>query len=251
MAAANNPEVGGRPLPQILEEQTPHTEDYPRRFGKQPMTDHNPNEGSASSDSRGLSAPRLVEDLYYNPKRNIPIVELENYQLRQQLVEATRHNEELVMQAVEVQALPRRPRGRPCGSTAAKRAEQGAQQAQPRPRANNGNERPGRNTQANTSSNLTVEVTTRTGNNRAPPAARSFNPKPIRNNSEPVRANSGPSRSNNGRPPPSPIRHPSSPIRHPSPLREAPQPAPHRNWAGEHAPQRPSRSGSRDGNRRT
>ncbi|XP_062103755.1 uncharacterized protein LOC133814863 [Humulus lupulus] len=251
MAPANNPGAGGRPLPQIPEEQTPHTEDYPRRPGKQPMTGHSPDERSASSDSRGLPAPMLDEDLYCNPERYIPIVELENRQLCQQLAEATRHNEELDKQAAEVQAPPRRSKGRPCKSTIARRAEQRAQQAQPRPRANTGNERPGRNTQANIVGNPTVEVTAETGNNRSPQAARSSNPESVRNNLKPVQANSEPSRPNTGRPPPSPIRHPPFPIRHPSTLRDTPQPAPHRNRVGEHAPQRPSRSGSRDRNLQT
>ncbi|XP_062100293.1 pollen-specific leucine-rich repeat extensin-like protein 1 [Humulus lupulus] len=251
MAATHNPGAGGRPFFQIPEEQTPQTENYPRRLGKQPMKDHSPDEGSASSDSRGLPAPRPDEDIYYNPERYIPIMELENRQLHQQLAEATRRNEELARQAAEVQAPPQRPRGRPRESTTARRAEQGAQQTQPRPKANMGNDRPGRNTQANIVGNPTAEVTIGIGNNRAPPAARSTNPESIKNNLKPIRANSGPSKPNNGRPPPSPIRHPLPLIRHPSPLREAPKPTPNRNRAGEHAPQRPSRSGSRDGNCRT
>ncbi|XP_062112613.1 uncharacterized protein LOC133823779 [Humulus lupulus] len=238
MAATNNPNAGGRPLPQILEEQTPHTEDYPRRPGKQPMMDHDPDEGSASSDSRGPPTPKPDDDLYYNPERYIPIIELENRQLCQQLAR----------QAAEFQAPPRRPKGRPCRSTAARRVGQGAQ---PRPRANTSDERPRRNTQTNTTGNPNVEVTTGTGNNRAPPAPRGSNPESVKNNPEHVRANSGPSRANNGSPPPLPIRHPPSLIRHPSPIREAPRPDPHRNQAGVPTPQWPSCSGSRDGNRRT
>ncbi|XP_062104152.1 uncharacterized protein LOC133815313 [Humulus lupulus] len=214
------------------------------------MADHNPDKGIASSNSRGPPAPtpRPNEDLYYNHERCIPIVEFENRQLRQQLVETTWNNEELVRQAAEVQAPPRRPRGHPRGSTTARRAKQGAQQTQPRSSANTGKNCPGMNTQTNTVGNPMVSVTAGTGDNRAPPVARSSNPKPVRNNPEPIQVNSGPSKPNNGRPPPSPIRHPPSPIRHPSPVREAPQLAPNRNQTGERAPQRPSRSGSQDRN---
>ncbi|XP_062118311.1 uncharacterized protein LOC133831925 [Humulus lupulus] len=145
------------------------------------------------------------------------------------------------------------PGGRPRGSTAARMAEQRAQQAQPRPKTNNGNGRPGGNTQNTARNNPTRNVPAGTGNNRAPLVARNDNPEPIRNNPKPVRANSSPSRPNNGRPPPSPVRHLPSPIRHPSPGREAPHPAPNGNRAEHQAPQRPSRSarsGSRDKNHR-
>ncbi|XP_062118473.1 uncharacterized protein LOC133832105 [Humulus lupulus] len=60
-------------------------------------------------------------------------MELENHQLRKQLVEATKHNEELTRHAVDAQAPPRRPRGRPRGSTTAKRVEQASQPNFPRP----------------------------------------------------------------------------------------------------------------------
>ncbi|XP_062089665.1 pollen-specific leucine-rich repeat extensin-like protein 1 [Humulus lupulus] len=229
MATTNNPSTGGKTLPQIQKEQTPRTEDYPRRPGKQPMADQGPEEGSASSDSQGPPAPRPDEDLYYNPERYIPIIELENRQVSQQLAEATRRNEELARQAAEVQAPPRRTRGRPRGSTDARRAEQGDQQAQLRPRTNTGDEHPRRNNRTEATDNPTAELSTGTRNNRAPHAARNPNPEPVMNNPEPVRASSRPSRSNNGRPPPSHIRHPPSPIRHPSPVQEAPRLVPQRN----------------------
>ena len=61
---------------------TPEEEvNYPRRPGKQPMRNPEPKERSESSDSRGPSAPptpRDDEDMYYNPERYVPIVELEN-----------------------------------------------------------------------------------------------------------------------------------------------------------------------------
>ncbi|XP_062100479.1 uncharacterized protein LOC133806386 [Humulus lupulus] len=230
MAIANNLCTGGRPLPQIPEEHTPRTEEYPRQPGKQAMVDPDPEERSDSSNSRGPPAPRPDEDLYYNPKRYVPIVELENRQLRKQLAEATKRNEELSRQAADTQAPPRRPRGRPRGSTTARRAEQASQPNQPRPR---------RSTWAEATVNPTAKLPTGTGNNRAPLVAQNPNPNTARNNLEPVWANSRPSGPDNGRQPPLPIRHSPSPIRHPSPVREVLRPA----------PRRPSRSGSQDGNR--
>ncbi|XP_062104322.1 uncharacterized protein LOC133815503 [Humulus lupulus] len=158
------------------------------------------------------------------------MAELENRQLCKQLAEATKRNEELARQAAAAQTPPQRPRGRPCGSTATRRVEQASQPNKPRPQ---------RSTRVEATANPTAELSTGTGNNRAPPVARNPNSNTVRNNPELVRANSGPSMPDNWRQPPSPIRHPPSPIRHPSPVREVPRPA----------PQRPSRSGSRDGNR--
>ena len=129
------------------------------------MDNQGPEERSDSSDSQGPPSPRPDEDLYYNPERYVPIVELENRQLCQQLAESIRCNEELAKQAAEAQAPPQRPRGRPRGSTTTRRAEQGAQQAQLGPRANPGDERPRRNARTDTTSNPNVEVSTRTGNN--------------------------------------------------------------------------------------
>ncbi|XP_062100677.1 uncharacterized protein LOC133806605 [Humulus lupulus] len=180
------------------------------------MADPGPEERSDSSDSRRPPAPRPNEDLYYNPERC--------------LAKATKCNEELARQAVKAQAPPRRPRGRPRGSTAARREEQATQQDQPRPQ---------RNTRAEATDNPTAELSTWMDNMLAPPVAWNPNSEAGRNNLDPVQASSGPSRPNYGRRPPSPIRHPPSLIRQPSPIREVPRPA----------PQRPSRSGSRDGSR--
>ncbi|XP_062100544.1 uncharacterized protein LOC133806461 [Humulus lupulus] len=183
MAATSNPSIGGQPLPQKPEEQTPRTEEYPQQPAKQPMT-----------------------------------------------AKATRCNEELARQAADAQAPPRRPRGRPRGSMTARRAEQASQSNQPSPQ---------RSTRVEATANLTVDLPIGTSNNRAPPVAQNPNLDTTRNNPEPDRVNSRPSRPDNGRQPPPPIRHPPSPIRHPSPVQEVTR----------NTPQRPSCSGSRDGNR--
>ncbi|XP_062093522.1 pollen-specific leucine-rich repeat extensin-like protein 2 [Humulus lupulus] len=171
------------------------------------MVDPDPEERSDSSNSRGLPAPRSDEDMYYNPERYVPIVELENHQLRKQLAEATKRNEELARQAAGAQAPPRRPRGRPRGSTTSRRAEQvlppASQPVHPRPQRSN---------RAEGTTNPTAKAQTGAGNNRAPSVAQNPNPDVAQNNPEPDRANSEPSR------PPSPIRHPPSPIRYPSPV---------------------------------
>ena len=96
--AANDPNI---PEEEILEEV-----DYPRHPGKQSMMNSDPDERSGSSDSRGPPAPpapRDDEDMYYNPERYVPIVELENRQLRKQLAEAKKRNEELARLAAEAQ----------------------------------------------------------------------------------------------------------------------------------------------------
>ena len=67
--------------PNIPEEEV----SYPRLPGKQPMMNLDPEERSGSSDSRGPPAPpapRDDEDMHYNLERYVPIVELENRQLR-------------------------------------------------------------------------------------------------------------------------------------------------------------------------
>ena len=87
-------------------------ENYLRCPGKQPMTNPEPEERSESSDSRGPPAPpapRDDEDMYYNPERYVPIVELENRQLRKQLAEAKKRNEELTRLAAEAQAAQPQP----------------------------------------------------------------------------------------------------------------------------------------------
>ncbi|XP_062093972.1 uncharacterized protein LOC133800005 [Humulus lupulus] len=188
MAAASNPNTGERPLSQIPKEQTPHAKDFPCWPGKQPMVDPDPEE---------------------------------------RLAEAKKCNGELARQVANAQAPPQRPRGRPHGSTAARRVKQvpspASQPTQPRSQRSNW---------AKAIANPTAKVPAETGNNRTPTAAQNLNPKSDR-------ANSGPSRPDNGRQPLSPIRHPPSPIRHPSPFQEVLRTA----------HQRPSRSGSRDGNR--
>ena len=76
-------------------------ENYPRRPGKQPMENPDVEERSGSSDSRGPPPPPRDEDMYYNPERYVPIVELENRQLKQLLAEANKWNEELTRIVVE------------------------------------------------------------------------------------------------------------------------------------------------------
>ena len=69
-------------------------------------------ERSESSDSRGPPAPpapRDDEDMYYNPEWYVPIVELENRQLRKQLAEANKWNEELARLVVDAQAAQPQP----------------------------------------------------------------------------------------------------------------------------------------------
>ena len=117
-------------------------ENYPRCPGKQPMVNPETEERSESFESRGPPAPPAPrdEDMYYNPERYVPIVELENRQLKKQLAEANKRNEELARLAAEAQTAqpppprenqappprdvhvpPRRPRGRPRKNSATRR----------------------------------------------------------------------------------------------------------------------------------
>ncbi|XP_062109423.1 uncharacterized protein LOC133820132 [Humulus lupulus] len=218
----------------------------------QPMVNSDLDERSGSSESH----PKADEDMYYNPERYVPIVELENHQLRKQLAEAKRLNEKLARLASEAQVAqapplqnaqalpprdvhvpPRRPRGRPRKNAATRRAEQPPppveQPVQPRPRRGN---------QVDGAANPTAEAPTGIRNNRTPSEARTRNPSATQNVIEPDRANSGPSRPHNGRQPPSPIRHPPFPIRHPSPVRRDAQ-STHRD--------RERQAGQRHGNEET
>ena len=95
--------------PNISEEEILDEAEYSRRPGKQPMVNSDPDERSGSSDSQGPPAPRNDEDMYYNPERYVPIMELENHQLRKQLAEAKKHNEELVRLAAKAQAAKAPP----------------------------------------------------------------------------------------------------------------------------------------------
>ncbi|XP_062099781.1 uncharacterized protein LOC133805624 [Humulus lupulus] len=230
--AANDPNT---PEEEILNE-----DEYPQRPRKQPMMNSDPDERSDSSNFRGPPAPRADEDMYYNPERYVPIMELKNCQLRKKLAEATKRNEELARLAAEAQAAqapppqatqpppprdtqapPRRPRGRPRKNAATRRAEKAppptSPPVQPRPRRGN---------QAEATANPIAAAHTGMGNNRAPSVARTPNLGAAENVPEPNRANSRPSRPNHGRQPPSSIRHPPSSIRHPSPIQDALRPAP-------------------------
>ncbi|XP_062085586.1 uncharacterized protein LOC133791683 [Humulus lupulus] len=173
--------------------------------------------------------------MYYNPKRYVPILELENRQLHKQLAEATKRNEELARLAAQaqvpprdtqappprdIQVPPRRPRGSPHKNAATRRAEQ-----VPPPTAHPAPPRPQKSNRAEGAANLTAEAQTGIGNNRAPSVTWIPNPGATQNVSEPDWANSGPSRPHNGRQPPSPIRHPPWSIRHPSPIQRVPRPS--------------------------
>ncbi|XP_062085508.1 uncharacterized protein LOC133791601 [Humulus lupulus] len=164
------------------------------------------------------------------PEEQIPHDEDYPRRLGKQLMlaEATKHNEELAKQVAGTQTPPRRPRGRPLGSTAARRAEQ-----MPPPASQPIWPRPQRSNRAEGTTNPIVEAQTGTGNNRAPSMARNPNPNATQNNPGFDQENLGPFRLGNGRQPPSLIRNPPSPIRHPSPVQEVPRPT-HRDgnrWA--------------------
>ncbi|XP_062104261.1 uncharacterized protein LOC133815437 [Humulus lupulus] len=229
--AANDPNIHAE---EILDE-----DEYPWRHGKQPMVSPDPDERSASSDSRGPLVPRANEEMYYNPERYVPIMELKNLQLHKQLAEAKKCNEEQARLAAEAQVAqapppqdaqapppqgihvpPHRPRGRPCKNAATRRAKQppptAEQPVQPRPRRGN---------RAKGAANPIAEAPVGVENNQAPSKAQTRNPGATPNVPKPDFANSGPSWPRNGRQPPSPIRHPPSPIRHPSPIRRDTQPA--------------------------
>ena len=125
-------------------------ENYPRRPGKQPMENPDIEERSESTDSRGPPPQPRDEDMYYNPERYVPIIELENRQLKQLLAEANKRNEELTRIAAEAQVAqpppprenqvppprdvhvpPWRPCGRPRKDAATRRPTQPLASAEP------------------------------------------------------------------------------------------------------------------------